>query len=132
MATLNGIDLFHNCTVTTELNPVGRQLSSFAGVNGLQSLRLGTRGRISTITGYLVGQTPSDLNAAEVAMRTYEADGGAYTFVDNFGNTWSNVTLAKYKPMGRVHACVASSIYLAASNGSGYCREYSVMLLHLQ
>lgn len=128
MATLNGVDLFYLCTVDTVPGQHARQLNAYPGVNGLESLRMGTRGHTSTVKGYLLGASIGDLNAAEISLRTYQANGGAYDFVDNYGNTWSNVYVASVDfSMGRVMACASAGV-----SGAGYCRPYVAILMHLQ
>jgi hypothetical protein len=126
MATLNGVDIFHLCTVATRPNPVAVQTNDYPGVNGLEELRLGTRGRTSTVDGYLLGMDVASLNSAEIAGRSYVVDAGAYTFQDNYGNSWSNVRLVSFDVSERVQTCASAFV-----GGTGYCRKYTATLLHL-
>jgi len=126
MATLDGVNIFHLCTVSTELTPTGFQRTAYPGVNGVAGLTLGSRGAISSISGFLIGATTADVNTAEATFRTYQANGLAYTFVDNHGNSWDNVRVLQFSPGDRVLPCAAASL-----GGSGYCRPYKATLEHL-
>lgn len=126
MATLNGVDLFHQCAVQTVPNPVAVQTTAYPGINGLEQLRLGTRGYTTMIRGYLLAADIPSLNAAESALRSYQNDAGTYDFVDNFGTTWTNVRLASVQFEGQIRQGIS-----AAFSAMGYCREYTATLEHL-
>lgn len=126
MATYDGANIFGECTIRTQPNPVAVQTNAYPGVDGLEEIRMGTRGRVSVVEGWLVGATTSDLNSAEIAIRAKVVEADAKTFVDNYGNSWPNVRVASYEPQGRVMACAAASL-----GGAGYCRAYVATLLHL-
>lgn len=125
MATLNGVDLFHQCSVVSSPNPPDVQTNAYPGVNGLEQITLGSRGGTTVIEGYLVASSTANLLAAENAIRGYVTGQGIYTFVDNYGQSWPNVRLTSVSFEGRVHPCAAAGI------GAGFCRAYSATLLHL-
>ncbi len=126
MATLNGVDMFGLCVCKTAPMPARRQLNRYPGVNGLESKRMGTDGKRSMVSGFLVGVTTEDINAAEGVLQSYLEDGGAYTFVDNYGNQWPRVYLLEYDFTDRVMKCAA-----APMGGAGHCRPYVATLIHL-
>jgi len=64
-----------------------RQLVGFAGSHGMTSMNMGTRGRLVTVTGRIVGTGASywaaraNAQAAIDAIEAYQwIDGGTYTF----------------------------------------------------
>ena len=126
MATYDGANIFGECVVRTEILPPAVQQNAYPGVNGIEEIRLGTRGAITVVEGWLVGATTGDLSAAETAIRSKQEQAVAKTFVDNYGNTWPNVRVLDFKPDGRVMTCAGASL-----PSGGYCRRYVATLLHL-
>ena len=77
------------------------QLAAFFGVDNVQSLMGGRRGRVFEIRGCFVGITPAACVAAEQALLSY-ADGIARTLVDTTGTPWFNVVFkAEYSREGQ-------------------------------
>lgn len=126
MATYDGANIFGLCTVSTEILPVAVQTNAYPGINGLEEIRLGTRGAMSVVEGWLVGSTPSDVSAAETAIRTKQEQALAKTFVDNYGNSWPFSRVLSFKPEGRVVPCNGAGL-----PGGGYGRKYVAAILHL-
>lgn len=126
MATYDGENIFHECVIRTQPNPVAVQTNAYPGVDGLEEIRLGSRGRTTVVEGMLVGATLDDLNSAEIAFRAKVIEAGAKTFVDNYSNSWPNVRVVSFEPQGRVMTCAGAPLV-----STGYCRAYVATLLHL-
>ena len=69
MATLDGSPVFGLAVkVQHSPHPNAQQMNAFFGINGVQTLFGGQRGRTLLISGVLVGNTIGDINAAENAL----------------------------------------------------------------
>lgn len=122
MASFNGSNIFGRAvTMVSPPIPVERQENTFPGVNGVESLTMGTRGGVTEVSGLLVGATSADLKTAEDAFRTTYNNGQPYTLVDTFGTSWTDVLLESFSPAPRVRR---DPTY-------GYCRAYSARFRHL-
>ena len=88
MASFNGVSIFGRAAsfVTGDLI-LQRQENEFAGVDGVETLTLGSRGLMTEVSGLLTGATSADLATAESTFRSYR-DGNAYNLVDSYGTTW--------------------------------------------
>jgi hypothetical protein len=121
MASYGGIPIFGTCvSMTTSDNPRETQVNSFFGINGLETLDGGFRGRITRAQGVLVGQSAFLLASAEGLFRSYN-DGIPRLLIDNLGTPWSNVRLLSFQPIGRAQQ---------AADGS-FFRAYLAHFLHL-
>lgn len=121
MASYDGVGIFGSAvSMTTSDYPRGAQVNSYFGVNGLESLDGGFRGRITRVQGVLHGQSALLLASAEGLFRSYN-DGLARVMVDNLGTAWSNVRLLSFQPQGRVRQ---------SADGT-YFRAYQAQFLHL-
>ena len=107
-------------STTTSDNPRECQVNSFFGINGLETLDGGFRGRITRVRGVLSGQSSFLLASAEGLFRSYN-DGVARVLVDNLGTTWPNVKLLRFEPLGRVRQ---------AADGA-FFRAYQALFFHL-
>lgn len=121
MATFNGAAIFGRAaTLNTGDLILQRQENEFAGVDGVETLTLGSRGLMTEASGVLFGATSADLATAEATFRSYR-DGNAYSLVDSYGNTWANVVLETFRPEGRIRQ---DAYY-------GYFRPYRAVFRHL-
>lgn len=121
MATFGGASIFGRAVkVSTVRDPVERQENGYSGLNGVESLSLGSRGGMTTVIGLLTGAATSDLEAAEETIRSYN-DGIARTLVDSYGISWVYVVLVDYQPQGRI----------VRDPYRGYCRPYVARFRHL-
>lgn len=107
-------------SMTTSDNPRECQVNSFFGINGLETLDGGFRGRITNVRGVLYGPSAVSLASAEGLFRSYN-DGVARVLVDNLETAWPNVRLQNYQPIGRIRQS-ADGIYF---------RAYQAQFLHL-
>jgi hypothetical protein len=107
--------------MNTADNPRERQLNSFFGLSGLESLDGGLRGRVTQVSGLLYGNSPAALAAAESQFRTFN-DGVARTLVDTLGITWTNVCLEAFQPQGRIRQSPSGILF----------RAYKARFLHLE
>ena len=121
MASYNGVAIFGaSVSMTTSDLPRETQVNSFFGVNGLEMLDGGFRGRTTRVRGVLYGQSAILLASAEGLFRSYN-DGVARTLVDNLGTAWANVRLLAFQPTGRARQ---------SADGT-YFRAYQAQFLHL-
>ena len=91
MITYGGSNIFGAAVRFQHLaNPNAQQENSFFGVTGTQTLYGGGRGRMFLVSGVLVGNSLTALNAAEATLQGY-ADGIARPLVDPRGRVWENV-----------------------------------------
>jgi len=121
MASYGGFPIFGTAvTMTTADNPRECQVNSFFGINGLETLDGGFRGRITRVRGVLYGASGILLASAEGLFRSYN-DGLARLLIDNLGAAWPNVRLQRFQPQGRVRR---------SSDGT-YFRAYQAQFLHL-
>jgi hypothetical protein len=66
------------------------QIDSFAGINGIVQLVMGSRGRRFHVSGVLIDADPASVSADEAILLSF-ADGIARTFTDTYGNVFQNV-----------------------------------------
>jgi hypothetical protein len=122
MPLFNGVNIFgRSVTIVTAGNPRDSQRTSAAGINGVATMDLGDRGRITTARGVLTGSTPTALFNAEQLFDSYR-DGRLYTLVDNFNATWIYVRLDRFVPQGRV---------LRDPFNYGFLRAYEAEFSHM-
>ena len=121
MANYGGVAIFGSA-VSMATTDVARQsqVNSFFGINGLETLDGGFRGRVTRVQGVLSGPSSLGLGAAENLFRSYN-DGVTRTLVDNMGTIWNNVRLRSFQPRGRARQ---------TPNGI-YFRAYQAQFLHL-
>ena len=96
------------------------QVNSFFGINGVETLDGGFRGRVTRTRGVLHGPSSLGLAAAENLFRSYN-DGVTRTLVDNMGTAWTNVRLMSFQPHGRARQ----------SPDGTYFRAYQAQFFHL-
>jgi hypothetical protein len=82
-------------------NPRAAQRNEYPGLNGVEELDQGHRGRIITISGRLVGDTGIDVGSAEADIRSFN-DGAVHEITDQFGTTWQNCKYESFEPQGLV------------------------------
>jgi hypothetical protein len=121
MASYGGVAIFGtSVTMATSDYPRETQVNSFFGINGLESLDGGFRGRITKVHGVLFGPSSIFLASAEALFRSYN-DGLTRTLVDNLGTAWSNVRLLTFQPLGRARQ---------SADGT-YFRAYQAQFFHM-
>jgi hypothetical protein len=123
MATLDGSPIFGIAVnVLHSPHPNVQQMNEFFGVNGVQTLFGGARGRTFMISGVLVGDDISAINSAEAILLSF-ADGLPHTLVDNRGRVWQNVIFrGEYQPFEQGPRWLA---------GGGYCLPYKCVMMGL-
>ena len=121
MASYGGVPIFGAAvTMTTADNPRESQVNTFFGVDGLETLDGGFRGRITRVRGVLHGPSSQLLAAAEGQFRSFN-DGLARLLIDNLGAAWPNVRLLTFQPHGRARQ----------SPDGTFFRAYQAQFLHL-
>ena len=121
MASYAGVPIFGVAvSMSTADNPRDSQVNAFFGVNGVECLDGGFRGRVTRVRGVLYGQSSLLLASAEGLFRSYN-DGVARVLVDNLGTVWGNVRLLSFMPYGRIRQ----------SPDGTYFRAYQAQFLHL-
>lgn len=127
MANFAGLDLGIIEKCKTTLAPRARQVNAYNGVDGLEVIDLGGRGGETKLRGVLAGVDEADLESIKGAFYAAQADGGAYTFVDNKDNDWENVILVAFEPDGtRI-----PGLYVPGVTPNGICERYELTLLHI-
>lgn len=103
MATYGGVPIFgRSVRVSMAKNPSAEQMNSFFGVNGMQRLFGGSRGRAFFVEGVLYGVDASDLSDAELLILSYE-DGIGRSLEDSYGRSWPSVVFrGEYQPQGKI------------------------------
>jgi hypothetical protein len=105
-----------------EPRPNSQQLTEFFGVNGVQTIFGGARGRLFFISGVLAADVVADLNTAEGLLLSF-ADGLPHIITDNRGRVWPNVIFrGQYQPFDQ------GPRYLA---GGGVCLPYKCVMFGL-
>lgn len=118
MATLNGVNIF-GISVRVIPGPVPRASHEVAypGVNGVEHVDMGGRGRTTRVTGTLTGATRYALKAARLLLESYH-DGRAYAFTDSEDDAWANVVMGAPE-------------FEAMRPGPIFSMRYAVTLKHL-
>lgn len=121
MPSYGGIPIFGAAVsmATADITRQG-QVNSFFGINGLEMLDGGFRGRVTRVRGVLHGPSALGLAGAENLFRSLN-DGMARTLVDSLGMTWAHVRMQGFQPQGRARQ---------APNGAHF-RAYQAQFLHL-
>lgn len=121
MPSFNGVAIFGAAVkmATGDLE-VARQETGFPGLNGVESLAMGSRGLFTTAEGVLYGNSAGGLQSSESTFRSYR-DGNSYVLVDSFGGSWNNVVMDAFEPQGRI---------IQDSYGN-YWRTYRARFKHL-
>ena len=121
MPSFGGITIF-GAAVSMATADITRQsqVNSFFGINGLELLDGGFRGRVTKVRGVLYGASTLGLAGAENLFRSLN-DGATRTLVDSLGMAWTNVRMQSFQPHGRVRQ---------APNGT-FFRAYQAQFLHL-
>jgi hypothetical protein len=102
MALIDGVNDFgYVKTLVVADNPRGAQQNTYPGLNGIEELDQGHRGRFLTITGRLFGASAAALSAAEETLRSYN-DGLTHTIVDQAGTTWIFAKMENFEPQGKI------------------------------
>ncbi len=121
MPSFGGVNIFGTAvTMSTADHPRAKQINSFFGVSGLETLDGGMRGRTTNVSGVLSGNSAAALARAEGLFRSYN-DGITRLLSDQFGVSWAGVRLESFQPMGRVKQ---------SPNGY-YLRPFQARFLHL-
>lgn len=93
-------DLGQAARVTMVTNPSEKQINTFFGYSGVQSLWGGRRGRVFEVQAVFVGANRAAVDALRNALLAYD-DGVARTLTDTGGTVWSNVVYSgAFQPMG--------------------------------
>ena len=122
MPSYGGVNIFGaSVTMSTVDSPREKQVNSFFGLSGLETLDGGSRGRVTEVGGILYGAGPAALAGAETTFRSFD-DGVSRVLVDSLGAAWRNVVLQSFRPMGRVRQ----------SPFGVFFRAYRARFLHLE
>jgi hypothetical protein len=123
MTTLDGSPVFGVAVhVQHNPHPNAQQMNEFFGINGMQTLFGGQRGRTLLISGVLVGDTIADINASEAALLSF-ADGLAHTLIDDRGRVFDNVIFKReYQSFEQGPRLLA---------GGGWCLPYKLTMTGL-
>ncbi|WZO98175.1 hypothetical protein EP7_005231 [Isosphaeraceae bacterium EP7] len=122
MPSYGGMNIFGiSVTMTTTDLQRSRQVNEYFGLDGLEFIDGGRRGRQTEVVGLLVGNSVASLRSVEATFRSLN-DGVARTLVDSASNSWDGVCLDAFRPTGRVLRSVQGY----------YLQPYWARLLHLR
>jgi hypothetical protein len=76
-----------------------RQENAYPGIDGVESLHMGTRGRFAVVTGVLTAASPADLTVNENVFRLLK-DGIPRPLMDTSGYTWYWAVVQSFDPEG--------------------------------
>jgi len=121
--TIDGSPVFgYAVNVVHNPHPNAQQINEFFGINGVQTLFGGSRGRTFMISGVLADVDLPSINDDEALLLSY-ADGLPHTLVDNRGRVWFNVIFrGEYQPFEQGPRWLA---------GGGYCLPYKLTMTGL-
>jgi hypothetical protein len=89
--TYGGLPIFgYAVNVAMVPNANASQIAAFFGVQGVQAMDGGGRGRAFEITGLMAGTTPASVQFGQQQLESL-ADGVARVLVDTTGFGWANV-----------------------------------------
>ena len=122
MPSFGGVNIFGTAVnMTTTDNPREKQLNSYFGLSGLESLDGGLRGRVTNVSGLIYATSSATLGSLEFLFRSYN-DGVARALLDTLGTTWMSVRLDSFTPVGRVRQSPYGFMF----------RAYQARFLHLE
>ena len=115
MPSFGGVNIFGTAvTMSTADHPREKQVNSFFGVSGLETLDGGMRGRTTTVSGVLSGQLGGGPRGRggdlPFVQRRRRADPGRH-----FGTAWASVRLESFQPTGRVRQSAVRGLSPALS-----------------
>jgi len=122
MATFNGQNIFDSAVImVTRSQPAQIQTNSYPMINGLETVNLGSRGRITEVQGYLSGASVQALAARAGLWRNLMESAVTGPLVTTDGTLFPYVYLAAFQESDR----------LLSIAGGGYLRAYSATFVHL-
>jgi len=120
MPSFGGLNIFGTAlTMSTTVNPRAKQVNAYFGLDGLEVLDGGSRGRTTLAAGMLFGPTAPALAVAEATFHAMN-DGVARMLVDTSGVIHPGVRLESFQPMGRIRRSPAGY----------FLRAYRARFLH--
>lgn len=98
ITTLDGKNLFDNQQLEIELGSVSRDSieRTIAGVNGVLSIDLGSRGRVIRQRGVLRAATRAQMDA-KINLITANIDGNMHTLATGSGEIFDNLRMDSFK-----------------------------------
>ncbi|CAB4131019.1 DNA circulation, N-terminal [uncultured Caudovirales phage] len=122
MAAFNGVNIFDTAPVmATSSNPAQIQTNSYPMINGVETVNLGSRGRVTEVQGYLTGNSLAAVAAKCGIWRNLMESATVATLVTTDGTTYPYAYVARFQESDR----------LMATNGGGYMRHYTASFIHL-
>lgn len=113
MASFGGANIWGiGVVTTTSQTPAAVQFNEYPQIHGVEAVHLGGRGRVTNIEGFLVGESPQELAAAENVIRLHHEAGTVAPFLDNLGAGSLFAIIASYDPSGPVQPAPGPGVYL--------------------
>lgn len=106
--------------MTTTSNPPAIQQNAYPTINGVETVNLGSRGRVTEVHGYLVGPTVADVAAACQYWRTLQENAIVGTLVTTDGSAYPYAYVSKFQETERI---------MISPNGA--LRPYTATFTHL-
>ena len=121
-ASFNGSSIFDTAVVmATSSNPAQVQVNSYPGINGIETINLGSRGRVTEVRGFLTGLSVSDVSTKAGNFRNLVESATVGTLITTDGLTYPYAYFARFQEVDR----------LLQTSGGGYMRAYTATLVHL-
>lgn len=121
--TYDGFEIFGTAvSVRHQPNPTAQQINAFFGIQGVQAVFGGARGRAFFISGLLAADDPLSLRGSHALLLSY-ADGVPRVLVDAYGYAWPNVIFKGEFQEGR--------LYFNPNGLGGVCQDYKAVFYGL-
>lgn len=100
MPSFNAIDMGPYFYIQVEGEPQELQVNAYPGVDGLEVIRMGSRGGTTHAQGMLWADTEADLASVVQTWRAMAVSAVEGTLTDSLGQAWDRVILRTCKPVG--------------------------------
>ncbi len=97
MASYRGVGLGDSIHMATVENPRRTQSNTYPGLDGVEELDQGFNGRITTVSGRIVSDSPADLGIMMNQFRSLN-DGLTGLLIDSEGVGWPYAKLEMFAP----------------------------------
>ena len=122
MPSFNGANIFDTAVVmATSSNPAQVQTNSYPMINGIETINLGSRGRLTEVQGYLTGANIGEVASKAGFWRNLMESAFTAVLVTTDGTTYPYAYVARFQESDR----------LMQTNGGGYMRHYTATFIHL-
>jgi hypothetical protein len=120
--TFNGSAIFDTAVVmNTASNPAQIQRNAYPQVNGVETINLGSRGRLTDVRGYFTAPDVPSLAAKSAEWRGLLESGTVGPLVTTDGTTYPYAYVGRFQEAGRMMTVA----------GGGVMRAYLASFIHI-